>query len=109
MGMQNATGTAGVRFRLNNLVVGNVGATGSLNVDVTITAVPSDWVNAVGIALPIDADLIAGLPPPYARLTSTTNLRLRFANPSAAGIDPADTHEWDVLLFPPRGNAQQTV
>jgi len=109
MGMANATGSAGARFRLNNLVVANIGAAGSLNVDVTITAVPSDWVGAIGIAAPVDADLTAGLPPPYARITSTTNLRLRFANPSAGGIDPADTFDWEVLVWPERGNPQQTI
>ena len=98
-----------VGFRLNNLAVGSVGAAGSLNVDVTITAVPSSWVGSIGIALPIDADLTAGLPPPSARITSTTNLRLRFANPSAGAIDPADTFDYNVFLFVPSGNLQQTV
>lgn len=109
MGQQNATGTASARFRLNNLVVANVGAAASLNVDVTINAVPAEWVGAIGIAAPVDADLTAALPPPYARITSTTNLRLRFANPSAAGIDPADTFDWEVVIWPERGNAQQTI
>lgn len=97
------------RIRLNNLAVGSVGAAGSLNVDVTISAVPAEWVGATGVAYPTDADLTAGLLPPYARLTSTTNLRLRFVNPSAAGIDPADTFDWDVYLNIPSGQVQQTI
>ena len=109
MGMANASGSAGVRYRLNNLVVGSVGAAGSLNVDVTVTAVPADWVGAIGVAAPVDADLLAALPPPYARFTTTTNLRLRFANPSAGALDPADTHDWEVVMWPERGNPQQTI
>jgi hypothetical protein len=97
------------RFRLNNLVIASIGAAGSLNVDVTIAAVPSSWVGATGTALPIDADLTAGLPPPSARITSTTNLRLRFANPSAGAIDPVDTFDWDVNVQIPAGSAQQTI
>jgi hypothetical protein len=98
-----------VRFVLNNLVVASVGAAGSTNVDTTINAVPASWVGAVGFALPTDADLTAGLPPPSARVTTTTNLRLRFANPSAGAIDPADTFDWQVFVFVPAGTPQQTV
>jgi hypothetical protein len=99
-----------IRFRLNNLVVANIGAAGSLNVDTAINALPTSFVNAVGWAVPIDSDLTAGLPGPVmARITSTTNLRLRFVNPSAGGIDPADTFDWDVFIFPETGNAQQTI
>lgn len=97
------------RFRLNNLVIANIGAAGSLNVDVTITAVPSDWVGAVGFAIPTDADFTAALSAPMCRITSTTNLRLRFANASAGGIDPADTFDFDVWMFIPTGQAQQTI
>lgn len=107
--MNKAGNTQTARFRFNNLVVGNIGAAGSLNVDVTIASVPASWVGATGIALPIDADLTAGLPPPTARITSQTNVRLRFANPSAGAIDPADTFDWDVILNIPAGNVQQTV
>ncbi len=96
------------RFRLNNLVVGSVGAAGSLNVDVTITS-DASLVGAVGFAAPVDADLTAGLPLPYARVTAATNLRLRFANPSAGAIDPADTFDWDVYMFVPTGQTQQTI
>lgn len=99
-----------LRFRLNNLVVASVGAAGSLNVDTTINALPANYVGSVGFAVPVDADLTAGLPGPVmARITSTTNLRLRFVNPSAGAIDPADTFDWDVFIFPETGNAQQTI
>ncbi len=107
--MIQANPSGAVRFRLNNLVVGSVGAAGSLNVDTTIAAVPAEWVGAVGFAVPVDADLTAGLGAPMARITTTTNLRLRFSNGSAAGIDPADTLDYDVFVFPERGNAQQTI
>ena len=96
------------RFRLNNLVVGNIGAAGSLNVDVAITA-DNSIVNATGIAIPVDADLTAGLLPPVVRCTANNNLRLRFVNPSAGAIDPADTFDWDVYLFIPTGAIQQTI
>lgn len=109
MGSSNASANQPVRFRVNNPAIGNIGAAGSLNVDFTINAVPSDWVGAVGFAVPADADLTAGLPPPMARITSTTNLRLRFVNPSAGAIDPADTFDYDVFVFPLRGNPQQTI
>ena len=97
------------RFRLNNLVVGSIGAAGSLNVDVTIAAVPAEWVGATGFAIPTDADLTAGLPAPMCRITSTTNLRLRFVNPSAGAIDPADTFDFDANVVIPSGQAQQTI
>lgn len=97
------------RFRLNNLVIGSVGAAGSLNVDATITALPANMVGSIGFALPVDADLTAALPPPSVRLTAVTTLRLRFANPSAGAIDPVDTFDWDVYLFTPSGNVQQTI
>jgi hypothetical protein len=98
-----------VRFRLNNLVVASVGAAGSTNVDVAITAVPADWVGATGWAVPTDADMTAGLAAPMARITSTTNLRLRFSNGSAGAIDPADTFDLDAFVFLPTGMAQQTI
>lgn len=98
-----------LRFRLNNLVVGAIGAAGSLNVDTAITALPANLVGCTGFATPVDADLTAGLGAPMARITSTTNLRLRFSNGSAAGIDPADTLDYDVYVFVPSGSAQQTV
>ncbi len=98
-----------ILFRLNNLVVGSIGAAGSLSVDVTITAVPAAWVGSIGMALPIDAVLTAGLPPPTARITTTTNLQLRFANPSAGAIDPADTFDFNVFLVVPAGALQQTI
>jgi hypothetical protein len=99
-----------MRFRLNNLVIASVGAAGSLNVDVAINALPADYVGSVGWALPRDADLTAGLPGPIqARITSTTNLRLRFVNPSAGAIDPVDTFDFDVFIFPATGNVQQTI
>lgn len=107
--MDYLAGSGFIRFRLNNLVVANIGAAGSLNVDVAINAVPASYVGCIGIAIPVDADLTAGLPPPYARITSTTNLRLRFANPSAGGIDPADTFDYDVIIFLETGTAQQTI
>lgn len=100
--------TVSARFRLNNLVVANIGAAGSLNVDVTVTSRPN-LVGSIGVALPVDNDLTAGLPPPTARMTTATNLRLRFANPSAAGIDPADTFDWDVYMFLPEGQITQTI
>jgi hypothetical protein len=102
-------GTSAIRFRLNNLVVANIGAAGSLNVDVAITAVPAGYVGAIGFAVPVDADFTAALCAPMARITSTTNLRLRFPNASAGGIDPADTFDWDVIVFLETGNAQQTI
>jgi hypothetical protein len=97
------------RIRLNNLVVGNIGAAGSLNVDVAVSAALGLTVDSVGIAIPVDADLTAGLLPPIARATSTTNLRLRFVNPSAGAIDPADTFDWDVFMFQPTGMVDATV
>lgn len=109
--MLSATGgnVSALLFKLNNLVVASIGAAGSLNVDVAIAAVPAGLVGATGFAYPIDADLTAGLPPPYARIQSTTVLRLRFANPSAGAIDPADTFDWDVFIFPSVGQVQQTI
>ena len=104
-----ASGGSFLRFRLNNLVVGSIGAAGSLNVDTTITAVPASYVGAVGFAVPVDADLTAALAAPMARITSTTNLRLRFSNGSAGAIDPADTFDFDVYVFLETGAAQQTV
>jgi len=99
-----------IRFRLNNLAIASIGAAGSLNVDVTISALPANYVNAVGFAIPVDADLTAGLPAPVmARITSATNLRLRFVNPSAGAIDPDNTFDWNVYIFPETGNVQQTV
>lgn len=99
-----------IRFRLQNLVVANIGAAGSLNVDTAINSLPASYVGAVGFAVPVDNDLTAGLPGPImARITSQTNLRLRFVNPSAGGIDPADTFDWDVFIFPETGAAQQTI
>jgi hypothetical protein len=105
----NMVAVNAIRFRLNNLVVASVGAAGSLNVDTTITAVPASYVGCIGVAVPVDTDLTAGLPQPMARITSTTNLRLRFTNPSAGAIDPADTFDWDVIIFLETGNPQQTV
>lgn len=98
-----------VRFRLNNLTIASVGAAGSGNTDVTITAVPAEWVNAIGFALPTDADWTAALGIVQARIISTTSLRLRVANPSAGAIDPADTFDFDVFIFLPTGQVQQTV
>ena len=97
------------RFRLNNLVIGNIGAAGSLNVDVAISAAHGLTTDSVGIAIPVDADLTAGLPTPIVRATSNVNLRLRFVNPSAGAIDPADTFDWDVFMFQPTGMIDQTV
>ena len=73
------------RIRLNNLVVGNIGAADSLNVDIAVAASLGLTADSVGIAIPVDADLPAGLLPPCVRATSTTNLRLRFVNPSEIG------------------------
>ncbi len=98
-----------LRFRLNNLVVASVGAVASVNNDVTITALPASMVGCIGIAIPTEADMLAGMLPPIVRLTSTTNLRLRFVNPSAGALDLADTHDWDVYLFVPSGQNQQTI
>lgn len=107
--MQNFAKVQTVRFRLNNLVVGSIGAAGSLNVDSTITAVPAEWVGCIGFAVPTDADLTAALGAPMARITSTTNLRLRFSNGSAGAIDPADTFDFDVFIFLETGQIQQTI
>lgn len=91
--------TVARRYRFNNLVVGSVGAVGGLNVDVTIPADAGLTTDFVGLALPVDADLTPALPPPTARVINSTTIRLRFANPSAGAIDPADTFDWDVILF----------
>jgi hypothetical protein len=97
------------RFRLNNLVVGAVGAADSLNVDVVVAATHGLTTDCIGIAVPVDADWTAGLPLPTVRATSATNLRLRFVNPTAAPVDPADTFDWDVFMFMPTGAIDQTV
>lgn len=108
--MSDYTSGQVMRFRLNNLAIASIGAVGSLNVDIAINALPAAYVGASGFAVPIDADLLAGLPGCIpARITSTTNLRLRFANPSAGALDADNTHEWDVFIFPATGNTQQTV
>lgn len=105
----DANASQPLRYRLNNLVIGNITTDTSLNVDVTISALPADFVGTVGFAVPRDNDWTTGLPMPQARITSTTNLRLRFPNPTGADVNPADTFDWDVILFPATGNIQQTI
>jgi len=105
----DANASQPLRYRLNNLPIGNITAATSLNVDTTIASLPADYVGTVGFAVPRDADWATGLPMPQARITSQTNLRLRFPNPTAADVNPADTFDWDVILFPATGNIQQTI
>lgn len=97
------------RFRFNNLVIGNIGAVGTVAVAVAVTA-GSVVSGAVGFAVPVDAAFtngLSGIVP--ARCTSNAQITLYFANASAAGIDPADTFDFDVFIFPEVGATQQTV
>jgi len=95
------------RFVLNNLVIGSIGAAGSLEVSVDVTGTPL-VVGSVGIAIP-RAAMTGGVGINPVRVTDTNTLTLQFVNGSAAAIDPADTFDFDVFLFTPTGQAQQTI
>ncbi len=91
------------RFRFNNLVIAEVGAVVNLAVDV---AVPSGTVQEgdVGFAVPvtvIDGGIPAIIP---CIATSATNVRMFFTNASAGAINPADTHDFNAVMFPNVGN-----
>lgn len=97
------------RFRLNNLVIGNIGAVANLAVDVAVTS-GKVKTGDVGFAIAVDANMTDGIPgiiPVVA--TSNTNIRLLFTNASAGAIDPADTFDFNVVMFPQTGNLAQTV
>ena len=90
------------RFRFNNLVIGNIVAVTNLAVDV---AVPAGSVAAgdVGFAVPVTA-IENGIPAIIPCIaTSGTNIRMIFTNASAGAIDPADTHDFNVAMFPQVG------
>ncbi len=97
------------RFKLVNLVIGNITAVTNLDVDVAVTA-GKVKAGDVGFAIPTDASMENGIPGIIpVRATTNANLRLTFTNASAGAINPADTHEFDIIMFPSTGQVAQTV
>jgi hypothetical protein len=100
--------TVSRRLQLNNLAIGNITAETTLAVDVTV---PSGAVETgdVGFAIPT-VEFTEGLPGIIPCLaTSATNLRLFFVNPQDGDVDPADTFDFRVMMFPQTGNLDVTV
>ena len=90
------------RFRFNNLVIPSIGAADTESVAV---AVPSGSVvvGDVGFAV-ATARMTDGLPGIIpCRATDVDEITLDFANPSAGAIDPADTFDFNVFIFPSTG------
>ena len=97
------------RFRFNNLVIANIGAVTNLAVDVAVTA---GMVAAgdIGFAIPVDNPIDGGIPAIIPCIATTNaNIRLIFTNASAGAINPADTFDFNVVMFPQVGNLAQTV
>ncbi|MDX1371015.1 MAG: hypothetical protein R3321_01005 [Nitrososphaeraceae archaeon] len=96
------------RFLLNNLVIGNIVAASSLEVDVGLAASSGVGPGSVGIAAPNAAMTGAiGINPVRSKVAD--QITLQFVNASAGAIDPVDTLEFDVFMFTPVGALQQTI
>ena len=96
------------RFQFNNVTIASIGAVTTLAVDVAVTAGMVATGDS-GFAVPT-VEMDEGLPmmiPCVA--TSSSNIRMFFTNPSAGAIDPADTFDFIVTMFPAVGQLAQTV
>jgi hypothetical protein len=87
------------RYRANNVVIGNITTETTLAVDITVPADPRVTTDAIGICIPVDADFTDGVQILPCRMTSNTNLRLQFANAMNNDVNPADTFDFDIILF----------
>lgn len=97
------------RFRFNNLAIGSIGAVATVAVAVAVTS-GKVVSGQVGFAVPVDAAFTGGLVGIVpARATSAAEITLYFANASAGALDPADTFDFDVFMFPEVGEVAQTV
>ena len=101
-------GNAAVRrFLLNNLTVGTVSANTTKAVTVDLTA---------DVALPLGCGIVvtpraalAGKLTCYGVRSDNNTLLVEFVNASAADVVAADTVEYDVFVFLPTGELQQSV
>lgn len=96
-------GFSGARYTLTNLVIGNITAVTTLEVQVTLAGVA---VGDTGIAAPRDAKMTNGIAINPIRVTAANTAQIPFVNASAGAIDPADTFDFDVFIFRGSGPSQ---
>jgi hypothetical protein len=94
------------RYTITNLVIGNITAVNTLEVQVTL---PGAQVGDSGFACPRDAKMTNGISINPLRVTAPNTVQIPFVNASAGAIDPADTFDFDVYLFRASGNVQAAI
>jgi hypothetical protein len=95
-----------VRYIVNNLVIANITAVTTLEVQVTL---PGVAVGDSGFACPRDAKMTNGIAILPVRVTAANTAQIPFCNASAGAIDPADTFDFDVYIFKAAGAIQATI
>lgn len=91
----------GRRFQVTDLVIASIGAVTSLAVSVAITS--GGLVLGDMIVVTPRAALTNGIVC-YGIVIDATHFGIVFVNASAGAIDPADTFDFDVLVFTPTGS-----
>ncbi len=88
------------RYTIDNLVIGNITAVTTLEVQVTL---PGANVGDIGIACPRDAIFTAGVGINPVRISAANTGQIPFVNGSAGAINPADTFDFTIALIKASG------
>jgi hypothetical protein len=99
-------GGSGYRYTVTNLVIPNLGAVSTTEVQVTLQGCR---VGDSGFACPRDAAFTAGIAILPLRVTANDTAKIPFVNASAGAIDPADTFDFDVYLWRATGGLAGAV
>jgi len=95
------------RFRIQAQAFGGVGAGTTVFFNRTFSAAHGLTADCVGIGIP-DGDMSAGLIGLIIRVTSPTTIRIGVVN-STAGLIPQPPLNYNIFMFIPVGETDQTV
>lgn len=92
------------RYTVENLTIPSIGAVATTVVSVTVAGQALAAGDIVLVTPRVTTGLTAGIAV-YGVIVSATVIGIAFVNASAGAIDPADTFDFDILVFRQSGNA----